>query len=102
MVNTYTKGNRNQLKCKQDLQKDGYLTDSKPRVQYHSPDLFTMFDVIALKGSEFRLIQVKSNMSDFYTARIEIAKWMAIHGVTAKCEVWCYLGRSQWRKQVIS
>lgn len=83
------------------LQEDGWITDSKPHTKFHSPDVFGYFDIIALKGDKTRYIQVKSNISDFYTARKAIRQWMEFMAVTAVCEVWLYKGRGEWRREVI-
>jgi len=57
-----SKGKRIERKARKELEEKGWLVDSKPKVKFHSPDLFGHFDLIAIKkGERPKLIQVKSN-----------------------------------------
>jgi len=100
-VNKHTKGNRRELEARKLLEAEGYLVEKKNFSRFSDKDFWNMFDIIALKrdGSEIRLIQVKSNISDFYKARNEIDDWILDNNVTnIKCEVWLKENRKPWRK----
>jgi hypothetical protein len=102
MLNKTTKGRRSALMARKLLEADNWLVDAKPHTKYQSPDFYGQFDLLAVRGSDTRLIQVKSNMSHFYTARKAIKEWIAKTGVTIPCECWCYTGRGEWRREVIN
>jgi len=92
-INKVAKGNRTELLARKELERLGYLVDKKPRTRFISPDLFGVFDLIAILGSTARLIQVKSNRTDFYKARKEIIGWKKEHHIKLPCEVWLYEGK---------
>lgn len=92
---------RIEKKARDLLIKDGYLVEKKNWNKFESPDFWGLFDIIALKNDEVRLIQIKSNKSGFYTARKEIHSWVNINSVKVSCEVWLYLGRNKWRIEVL-
>ena len=100
-MNRVHKGNRRELEARKMLEADGFLVDKKPRTKYQSPDLFGTFDLIALKGSPVRFIQVKSNKSDFYKARKEVRSWMCLNNCTLPCEVWLKENNKPWRNEII-
>lgn len=86
----YTKGKNAEAKAKELLLKFGYLVEKKPNVQFQSKDFYRMFDLLAIKGSVVKFVQVKSNKSDFYTARIKISKWLKDYQLSINCEIWLY------------
>jgi len=97
-MNTYQKGNRRELEARKILESEGWLVERKNRSKWASPDLFGVFDLLAVKGSQALLIQVKSNKSDFYKARKEITTWRKESGVTLKCQLWLKQNNKQWIK----
>lgn len=97
MVNTYTKGNTVERKCREVFQKDGWLTWKPSRAKYNSNDAFGLFDWIGLKSSEVLFAQVKSNPSHFYTSRKEIATWVMKNGLLITCLCILYEGNNEWR-----
>lgn len=101
MVNTTKKGNRNQLAARKILENAGYLVESKPRTKYHSPDFYGLFDLLAIKGKYIRLIQVKSQLSHFYTGRKNIKEWLALHKPSVICEVWVKENKKPWRREIV-
>ena len=104
-MNKSAKGQRYEREARHLLEDDGYLTEFKIRSRYASNDFFKMFDVLAIKGNEVRLIQVKTNASDFYKARKEIAEWILDNNFeksTTKFEVWLREPRKDWRKEIIN
>lgn len=101
-MNKYQKGNRRELEARKQLEKEGYLVDKKPRTKFHSPDLFGMFDLIAIKDKEVRLVQVKSNRSDFYKSRKEIRAWMESNNCNLICEIWLKENHKPWRKETLN
>jgi len=81
MINTYAKGNRIEKELREAYERNGHITWKPSRARFNSNDIFGEFDFIALstkpnqKGT-VALVQVKSNVSDFYSARTEIAEWL--------------------------
>lgn len=65
-MNRHAKGSRTALKAKDWLKKRGYLVEKVERVGRHlvSKDLFSLFDIIALKPDSLLFIQVKTNRTD--------------------------------------
>jgi len=63
MVNTRKKGQRTVLKCRRELTKQEYLTDTTEKTNKYatSKDMFGLFDVIAIKPKQTLLIQCKTN-----------------------------------------
>lgn len=96
-MNTYAKGNRRELEARKILEAQGYLVERKNRSKYSSPDFFGMFDLLAIRGCEVLLIQVKSNVSDFYKSRKDIAKWRKETGSLVACQLWLKENNKQWR-----
>jgi len=101
-MNTYQKGNRRELEARKILESQGYLVDRKNRSKYASPDLFGMFDLLAIRACEVLLVQVKSNKSDFYKARKEIRAWKEQTGTTVQCQLWLKENNKDWRTEVIN
>ena len=101
-MNTYQKGNRRELEARKQLEAQGYLVERKNRSKYASPDLFGVFDLLAIKGGEVLLIQVKSNRSDFYKSRKQISDWIKQTGITVQCQLWLKENNKQWRKEIIN
>lgn len=104
-INKVAKGRVVELYARKELEATGYLVEKKPRTRFTSPDFWGMFDFIALLGSTVRLIQIKSNPTDFYKARKEIREWKKEHRVNIPCETWLFLGRSRgvnkWRVEEV-
>lgn len=101
MVNKTDKGRRIELEARKMLEEDGYLTDFKPNVRWQSSDLFNMFDIIAI-GKETKLIQIKSNATDFYKARREIGLWVDKNDIKdISFEIWLREPRKAWRCEKI-
>ena len=101
MINKVQKGNRRELEARKMLEEQGYLVDKKPRTKYQSPDLFGMFDLIAIKGSECLLVQVKSNKSDFYKSRKQISLWAKSNHVCLPMYIYLKENNKQWLIQKI-
>lgn len=101
-MNKTEKGRRIEREARRILEDEGWLVDKKPRTKWASVDLFCMFDLIAIKGDTARLIQIKSNRSHFYSARGEIKKWRAEHGILLKTEVWLKENGKDWRMEEVT
>ena len=104
MVNKTNKGNRIEKEARDILKEQGYLVEKKNTSRWESNDFWGEFDILAIRpnGSEVRLIQIKSNRSDFYKARKEIKHWVDENTVTGiRCEVWLRLPKKVWRKEDI-
>lgn len=66
-----------------------------------------MFDIIAVHPQDgvVRFIQVKTNASDFYTARNKVKEWAFANKVFAlniDCEVWLREPRKPWRRDLLA
>jgi len=101
VINKHAKGQRTERKARDLLESLGYITDVKNWSRYQAKDFFNMFDIIAILGSVVRLIQIKSNASDFYKARKEIKAWVKEKNIKVPCEIWLYEGKKdrqdKWR-----
>jgi Holliday junction resolvase len=103
MVNTREKGRRIELEAKKLLIKDGYLVEKKNASRWQSDDFWELFDLFAMKSNDFKLIQIKSNISDFYKARKEINEWLIEHNISGMSfEIWLKEPRKKWRKEILS
>jgi len=101
MVNTHSKGNRAEKEARDILEADGYLTDRKNWSRYASKDFFRLFDILAI-GPKTRLIQIKSNASDFYKSRKEIKEWLVENKIEdISFEIWLREPRKEWRKETL-
>lgn len=101
-MNTYSKGNRRERECMNILIADGWLVDRKNRTKFQSNDFFEMFDIVALRGNTVKFIQVKSNISHFYSARKSIKKWVKNNKVSVPCELWLKENYKPWRIEILN
>lgn len=96
-----SKGKFYELQAKKLLLSEGFLVDVKNFSPYASQDFFRLFDILAV-GPDTKLIQVKTNASDFYKARKDIKNWITINKIkNLSCEVWLREPRKDWRREVI-
>ena len=95
-MDTYAKGYRREKELRDRFVANGYLVDFKHRSRYHSPDLLTQFDFVAVKYGIVRWVQVKSTKAHYYTARKSIKKWLLQNDLDIHCEVWCKENYSKW------
>lgn len=101
MVNKTNKGNRIELEARKMLKEEGYLVDKKNYSRWESNDFFGLFDILAI-GKDTRLIQIKSNPTDFYKARRQIGLWMDKNKIKdVSCEVWLREPRKAWRQEKV-
>ena len=100
-MNTYQKGNRRELEARKQLEALGWLVERKNRTKWASPDLFGMFDLLAIRGCEVLLVQIKSNKSDFYKARREIREWKSAQKISLPCEIRLKENHKEWRIEKI-
>lgn len=102
MVNKRAKGRKIELEARKILEKEGYLVEKKNASRWQSDDFWEMFDLLAIKSNDFRLIQIKSNPSDFYKARKEIKKWIEKHNIRGiSYEIWLREPYKDWRKETL-
>lgn len=103
MVNKRNKGSRIELEARKLLEGTGYLVDKKNASRWQSDDFYGLFDLLAIKSNDVRLIQIKSNKSDFYKARKEIKTWHKDHKIKGiSFEIWLREPRKDWLKEFIS
>lgn len=101
MTNRKAKGSRREKEARDIWIEAGWLVDFKISNKWHSDDLFTYFDFIAINGNVARLIQVKSNRSDFYKARKEITKWIDTNKISLDCVVMLKENYKDWRSCIV-
>jgi len=95
-MNTRRKGRRNEYRCKEALESDGWkvLLTPPPARFKKEQDLFGLFDMIAVKGKEIRFIQVKTNRDGTGVQWKQEAKQYSL--ITASCvEIWIYHDRER-------
>jgi hypothetical protein len=92
-----SKGRTTENRCKKIFVEKGYLVDKKVRTRFSSPDFFGYFDLLCVKEIDTVYVQVKSNKSDFCTAKREIKKWIIENNLALKAEIWLYEGRGKWK-----
>lgn len=107
MLNKNAKGNRAELAARKLLTKEGFLVEKKNTSRWASNDFWGTFDLICIQPHTglVKLVQVKTNVSDFYKARQEVRKWAYDNQVIAlniDCEVWLKEPRKDWRKDILA
>ena len=124
MVNKTNKGNRYELEARKLLSAEGYLVEKKNYSRWESNDFWGLFDILAIhptgevvhqeislgdtahaivSKSKIRLVQVKTNRSDFYKARSKIQEWVDENKISGiDCEVWLREPRKAWRQEKVT
>ena len=95
-MNTRRKGRRNEYRCKEALEADGWkvLLTPPPARFKKEQDLFGLFDMIAVKGNKIRFIQVKTNRDGTGVQWKHEAKQYSL--IKASCaEIWIYTDREK-------
>lgn len=98
-------GSAHELKARKELESLGYLVEKKNPSRWQGNDFWGEFDIIALSkdGSEIRLIQVKTHITDFSKAKNRIRNWILANNVTnISCEVWMKEPRKAWTVYVVN
>ena len=95
-MNTYQKGNRREVQAMNVLRSMGWLCDRKNRTKFQSNDFYNMFDILAIRGSEVKFVQVKSNKTNWYKARKDIQTWINQNNIHLPCELWLKENRKDW------
>jgi len=106
MVNKTSKGNRAELEARKMLVNEGFLVEKKNSSRWQSNDFWGMFDILAIHPRDgiVRLVQIKTNASDFYKARKHVRDWVLgneVFALNVDCEVWLREPRKEWRKDVM-
>jgi len=73
---TRAKGNRNQRRCIEKLQSEGWLVDKVEKTGkfIKQKDLFGLFDIVALKGKYTTFIQITSNRPHTHKKYLEFGR----------------------------
>lgn len=95
-INKRNKGYRIETLAKKKLEAFGYLVEKQNYSRFHSQDFYGLFDLIAIKKSTVRFIQIKSVRSHAYQAIRDIQKWLIENKLTTNAEVWTYMGNNKW------
>ena len=101
-MSKHSKGTHYELEARKLLEAEGFFCEKKNYNRWASKDFYGQFDILAI-GKYTRLIQIKTNISDFYKARKSIAFWLVgkiINNVVF--EVWVREPRKEWRIETIS
>ena len=96
-MNTRNKGNRNELKCQQELEAQGYFIQRAGYRRFAQNDFWGVGDMLAIKPNEILLVQVKSNAKPSKAVFQNIADF-ATKYPQFKCEIWVHIDRKGWRK----
>lgn len=103
-MSKHSKGARYELEARKLLAEQGFLVEKKNYNRWASKDFYNLFDILAI-GEYTRLIQIKTNISHFYTAKKKIAQWLELndHKINAVTfEVWVKEPRKEWRMEIVS
>jgi len=92
-MNTRAKGRRNELRCKEALEAMGYSVQltAMPTKWALQQDLWGLFDLAAVRGSDIRFVQVKTNQGAPRAWREAATAWQCPSNCTK--EVWVYYDR---------
>ena len=101
-MSKHSKGARYELEARKLLEKEGFLVEKKNYNRWASKDFYNLFDILAI-GEYTRLIQIKTNINHFYTAKKDIARWLDEHKINSiTFEVWVKEPRKAWRMEIVS
>ena len=102
MINCYKKGQHNEKEVEDILLANGYLQTYKaPHVRFSKvTDIYGAWDIIGIRGDLKRIyIQVKSNPSDYSTAKKKLVDWVKMFGIlTEEYYIILYENRKNIRK----
>lgn len=88
MSKTRKLGNRNEKLAMDELRESGFLCEQKNYSRWQGKDFYNLFDILAI-GKSTKLIQVKTNKSDFYKARKKIQEFQDTNQIKdISLEVW--------------
>lgn len=103
-MSNVSKGKYAEAKARNVLKKQGYAVDFKPVASFQSQDLFTVFDLLAIKLDHLLFVQVKSTPSGVSTAKRKIIELVQSLEVRLKsemifdCEIWMYQSRKPFKR----
>jgi hypothetical protein len=94
-INNREKGRRNELKAKSLLEGMGYAVALTPMPQKFKTeqDFFGLFDIIAIRRKDIRLVQVKTNRKPSVAYRNSLGMFPAPENVTR--ELWIFKDRQK-------
>ena len=101
MINKHKKGANRELELRKKLTDEGWLCETKNWNRYASKDFYGLFDILAIKDTDIRFIQVKSNKSDVYKARRNISNWLRDNNLNIRCEIWWRENYKEWENEVV-
>lgn len=95
-----TKGDDKEVEAKNILKDVGFRVHKKVNNRYDRGDIFGLFDLIASKGDDFKLIQVKSGSTQGCLKEIENdVDFLDYISESISVEVWVRYKRMGWRNQ---
>src|SRR3990167_1245519 len=96
--NPRQKGSRNELKCKRELESEGWLCEKvKTAGKFQkSVDFFGFWDILSLWKNQIKFIQVKTNKKPPFKVFEEFAK--EHYADNFSFELWVYRDRKSCRK----
>ena len=105
MINKHNKGNRTEKIARDIAKQQGYIVEVKNWSRFQPKDFFGIFDMVCLKDREIKWVQVKSNKNDVSKAKKEIKEWISSNGILNpphSCEVWLWLGKTEFEVSLIN
>jgi hypothetical protein len=97
MINTYKKGQNAERTVEKLLLHNNYVLAYKaPHVRFSKcHDMFNAWDILAIREDLKReFIQVKCNISDYYTAKKKLMAWVKMFGVESEeYTLWLFKGK---------
>jgi Holliday junction resolvase len=96
-MSSRSKGNKNELRCQRELERDGFKVQRAGYRRFQQNDFFELFDVMAIKPNITLMVQIKSNQKPGKKVFDDI-KEFAIAYKQFRCAIWCWVDRKGWRK----
>ena len=100
-MNSRQKGLNNENKAKKELLSEGWLVYRVPpsRMWQIGEDIFGLWDILAYRGGEIKLIQVRTNKKGDFKKHLEFAE--NNHYKSISCELWVWRDRKGWQKHLL-
>jgi len=88
MINCVSKGRRNELRCRKQLEAEGWKCEQPRRTKWNPIDFYGLYDILAYKDGMWLLIQVKSNYCPKEVR--EAIRAFKVDGVVVRKQIWVF------------
>lgn len=103
-MSAVAKGSRSERDAKSDLEEEGFIVFKPQKTsRFGTQDIFNMFDIVAIKDSQLRFVQVKTNSTAGFLKKLK--KWGPEHIITnVSWELWVRIDqrknpiKGKWKK----